>query len=112
MPESYNAIASYQVDDDVDEGLTSAEDDELRQLTWFSMVGQLSETAKERILELRAKDRRSRVRNPRPDPTASRGVDDDVRAVPVGAAAPESPSVITCPNCGFVQRSLGRQGQH
>ena len=95
------------VDFDVDAGLTPAEDDELRQLTWFSMVGQLSESSTQRILELRAKDRRTKVRNPRPDPSASR----TTPVPPVAAAKLEShpqstPSQFTCPNCGFVQRAL------
>lgn len=92
----------------VDSGLTASEDDELRQLTWFSMVGQLSEPATERILELRARDRRSKVRDPRPDPSASR-TSPPRPAVPAAKLPSEperDPTALVCPNCGFVQRKL------
>jgi hypothetical protein len=92
-----------------DLGLTADEDNELRQLTWFSLVGHLSDASQARLLELRAKDRRSKVRNPRPDPSASR------MDVPEAPASP--PRVVPdhqapqgnfiCPNCGFVQRGIG-----
>lgn len=101
--------ATQDVASEVDCGLTPAEDDELRQLTWFSMVGQLSDSSNERILELRAKDRRSKVRNPRPDPVATRRlpVEPTVPAVPAARLDSETaagPVQFTCPNCGFVQR--------
>jgi hypothetical protein len=80
------------------EGLTSSEDRELRQLTWFSLTGSLSEKSKARILELAAKDRRSEVRNPRPDPSSYE--EDD----PTGRLfdARDRISSITCPKCGSV----------
>jgi hypothetical protein len=94
------------VESELDSGLTPAEDNELRQLTWFSMVGQLSESSNERILELRAKDRRTKVRNPRPDPSASRSSTDAPVPPPKLDSQPQSvPGHFTCPNCGFVQRA-------
>lgn len=90
-------------------GLTSEEDNELRQLTWFSLVGQLSDTSEARLIELKAKDRRSKVRNPRPDPSASRmGTPDTPSTSPRLPADPEpTDGSFTCPNCGFVQRGIG-----
>lgn len=74
--------------------LTPAEDAELRQLAWFAKAGQLSEKSEARLSELRARDRRERIRDPRPDPTGHHvGY-----ASPFGAHAPEPSS--TCPNCG------------
>ena len=94
------------VESELDSGLTPSEDNELRQLTWFSMVGQLSESSNERILELRAKDRRTKVRNPRPDPSASRSVaDTPVAPSKLDSQAQSLPAHFTCPNCGFVQRA-------
>ncbi|HEX4862924.1 MAG TPA: hypothetical protein VFV02_02560 [Acidimicrobiales bacterium] len=99
--------STRNVNSELDSGLTAAEDDELRQLTWFSMVGQLSESSSERILELRAKDRRTKVRNPRPDPSASRTISDAAVPPPKLDSGPQSaPGQFTCPNCGFVQRAL------
>lgn len=90
-------------------GLTSAEDNELRQLTWFSLVGQLSETSEARLLELKAKDRRTKVRNPRPDPSASRMGVPDTPSTPPRLPSEHEPAdgSFTCPNCGFVQRGFG-----
>lgn len=94
------------VESELDSGLTPAEDNELRQLTWFSMVGQLSESSNERILELRAKDRRTKVRNPRPDPSASRtSTDAPVPPPKLDSHAQSASGHFTCPNCGFVQRA-------
>ena len=92
-----------------DDGLTAEEDNELRQLTWFSMVGQLSDTSRTRLLELKRKDRRNKVRNPRPDPSASNMGTPDSPTMPAslvheGGTATAS---FTCPNCGFVQRGNG-----
>ena len=89
-----------------DHGLTAEEDNELRQLTWFSMVGQLSDTSETRLLELKAKDRRSKVRNPRPDPSVSRmGVPESPTMPAALVHEPAAPAAsFTCPNCGFVQR--------
>ena len=90
-------------------GLTTEEDNELRQLTWFSLVGHLSDGSQARLLELRAKDRRRKVRNPRPDPSASRMSIPDSPAPSREMASEQevSPAYFTCPNCGFVQRGLG-----
>jgi hypothetical protein len=87
-------------------GLTAEEDNELRQLTWFSLVGQLSDGSQARMLELRAKDRRNKVRNPRPDPSVSRmGTPDSPTTVPRLVTEQEPVAAYsTCPNCGFVQR--------
>ena len=81
--------------------LTAAEDSELRQLTWFAKVGSMSESSQARLLELRARDRRDTVRDPRPDPGST-------DAPPIGArftADPVEPT--SCPRCGF---GLGRSG--
>jgi len=45
-----------------------AEDNELRLLSWFELAGSISDATKQRIAELRARDRRDEVRDPRPDP--------------------------------------------
>lgn len=98
---------TQDVESELDCGLTPAEDNELRQLTWFSMVGQLSESSNERLLELRAKDRRTKVRNPRPDPSASRSsTDAPVPPPKLDPQAHPAAGQFTCPNCGFVQRAL------
>lgn len=94
------------VESEFDSGLTAAEDNELRQLTWFSMVGQLSESSNERILELKAKDRRTKVRNPRPDPSTTRSSTDAPMPPPkLESQVQTVPGHFTCPNCGFVQRA-------
>lgn len=95
-------------------GLTSHEDNELRQLTWFSLVGQLSEASEARLLELKAKDRRTKVRNPRPDPSASRmGTPDTPSTSPrLPSEHESSDGQFTCPNCGFVQRGFGVKSTH
>ena len=92
-----------------DHGLTAEEDNELRQLTWFSMVGQLSDTSRMRLQEQKGKYRRNKVRNPRPDPSASRMGTPDSPAMPATLVHEGSPTTasFTCPNCGFVQRSNG-----
>jgi hypothetical protein len=55
---------------DEDEGLTKEEDNALRQLAFFEMAGDLSASARQRKQDLRNRDRRTDVRNPRPDPSA------------------------------------------
>ena len=45
--------------------LTRAEDDELRRLNWICRIGGLSMRKRERMLELRLRDRRREVRPPR-----------------------------------------------
>lgn len=45
--------------------LTREEDDELRRLRWISQVGCLSQHKRERMVELRLRDRRQVVREPR-----------------------------------------------
>lgn len=51
-----------------DELLDREEDNELRLLTWFKLVGNISESSMRRIAQLRSRDRRKDVRDPRPDP--------------------------------------------
>lgn len=46
-------------------GLTAEEDDELRRLGFLYEMGQLSERSQERFVELRLRDQRRRVREPR-----------------------------------------------
>ena len=50
---------------DVPQRLTRQEDDELRRLNWFSQIGILSQHKRERMLELRLRDRRNEIRGPR-----------------------------------------------
>ena len=45
--------------------LTVEEDDELRRLNYLSKVGLLSHRSRERMVELRLKDRRRAIREPR-----------------------------------------------
>lgn len=45
--------------------LTREEDDELRRLHWISQIGFLSQHKRERMVELRLRDRRQVVREPR-----------------------------------------------
>ena len=47
------------------ERLTPEEDEELRRLNFFEMVGELSNEKKERLIELRLRDRRQEIRAPR-----------------------------------------------
>ena len=46
-------------------GLTGAEDDELRRLHWLSRMGALAVRKVERLIELRVRDRRAEIREPR-----------------------------------------------
>lgn len=52
------------------DALSRKEDNELRLLTWFELAGSLSEASERRIAELRARDRRDEVRDPRSDPAS------------------------------------------
>jgi hypothetical protein len=54
--------------DGAGEVLDREEDNELRLLTWFKLVGNISESSMRRIAQLRSRDRRKDVRDPRPDP--------------------------------------------
>ena len=47
------------------QGLSRAEDDELRRLHWLSQIGSLAGRKAERLLELRLRDRRKEIRAPR-----------------------------------------------
>jgi hypothetical protein len=58
-------MADIDADSDA---LRREEDNELRLLTWFEMAGSISEATERRIAELRARDRRDEVRDPRSDP--------------------------------------------
>ncbi len=80
-------------------GLTPSEDRELRQLTWFSRAGQLSEKTLARLAYLMARDRRREVRDPRPDP--SDPGDDDPRN-PLPPPGLDRGGLMKCPNCGTV----------
>lgn len=74
--------------------LTPAEDAEMRQLAWFAKAGHLSDKSQARLSELRARDRRKAIRDPRPDPSSGGG----------GAATrfrSEESERSACPNCGF-----------
>ncbi|HUE58205.1 MAG TPA: hypothetical protein VMO88_01350 [Acidimicrobiales bacterium] len=50
---------------DLAQGLSRAEDDELRRLHWLSQIGSLAGRKAERLLELRLRDRRKEIRAPR-----------------------------------------------
>lgn len=80
-----------------EQGLTSLEDRELRQLTWFSAVGDLSEKAVGRLWQLVGRDRRTAVRDPRPNPSAPAKDDEPTRLPPL--ELDRSTSAV-CPNCG------------
>ena len=54
-----------QVGTDLHERLTVAEDDELRRLSYLFQMGLLSEAKQERLVELRLRDDRRHVREPR-----------------------------------------------
>jgi hypothetical protein len=53
------------IESGVDGRLTAEEDDELRRLGYLYELGQLSEKSKVRFLELRLRDERRRIREPR-----------------------------------------------
>jgi hypothetical protein len=59
--------ASLDVDEtaSLEQRLTPEEDAELRRLHWFSKVGILSSAKRERMIELRLRDRRKQIRAPR-----------------------------------------------
>src|SRR5690349_3829211 len=84
--------------------LSPAEDAELRQLAWFSRAGQLSEKSQARLSDLKARDRRNTIRDPRPDPTSGgSGIATRFDSAPASARV--------CPNCGSgVVRPGGRSG--
>ncbi len=77
-------------------GLTVTEDRELRQLTWFSRVGQPSEKAKARFSELLEIDRRTEVRDPRPNPS----MEPEDQASTLPPLDMDGSWCTTCPNCG------------
>ena len=74
--------------------LSAAEDAELRQLAWFAKAGQLSEQSQARLAELRDRDRRDTIRDPRPDPGAG-----SLQSAPRFGSEASGPAS-TCPNCG------------
>ena len=74
--------------------LSAAEDAELRQLAWFAKAGQLSEQSQARLAELRDRDRRDTIRDPRPDPGAG-----SLQPAPRFGSEASGPAS-TCPNCG------------
>lgn len=55
-----------EVDDTSAEvGLTRVEDNELRRLNWLAQRGELTERMRERMIDLRLRDRRKTIRRPR-----------------------------------------------
>ena len=97
-PES-GSVDIDQVQDEVSvnhEGLTISEDRELRQLTWFSQAGSVSDSSRARVLELTAKDRRREIREPRPNPGSD--PEDDLTGSLFDE--PEGTSSTYCPRCG------------
>lgn len=86
------ALGDRPVDepDPLPQGLTSAEDDELRRLHWLSRMGSLAARKVERLIELRIRDRRTEIREPRefagkeastPEATTSSQAVDDLTEV-------------------------------
>lgn len=90
---------------DAQPALTAAEDHELRQLTWFSRVGQLSERSAARLSELRERDKRTDVRDPRPNPASPE--DDEPSSLP--PLQMDRIASITCPNCGSILPTTERE---
>jgi hypothetical protein len=82
-----------------DSGLSTSEDHELRQLAWFRRAGQLSERSENRLSELSSKDRRSEVRDPRPNPANPQ---DEEQPSTLPPLQPDRVATIICPNCGWV----------
>jgi hypothetical protein len=78
--------------------MTPAEDHELRQLTWFSRAGSLSESAAERLAELVTRDRRADVRDARPNPSVP--MDEESSTLP--PLDMDWISSLSCPNCGSI----------
>lgn len=78
-------------------GLSVSEDREMRQLSWFSAAGSLSEASRARLQELRERDRRDEVRDARPDPSCAPGENPAPSRLEADRVAS-----ITCPNCGAV----------
>ncbi len=100
-------VQSASADEEVPErppALTPAEDHELRQLTWFSKVGQLSERSAARMSELMARDRRDEVRDPKPNPSSPE--DDEPSTLP--PLQMDHTASITCPNCGSILSGADR----
>jgi hypothetical protein len=87
-------------------GLTSLEDRELRQLTWFSAVGDLSDKAVNRLWQLIGRDRRTAVRDPRPNPGSPQDDEEPPRLSPLGL---DRSSSLVCPNCGSLLPPQDRQ---
>ena len=54
-----------QVGTDLHERLAVEEDDELRRLSYLFRMGLLSDRSQERLIELRLRDQRRKVREPR-----------------------------------------------
>jgi hypothetical protein len=86
---------SLETDHRTSRRMSAAEDSELRQLTWFARVGQLSEASRSRLTQLKAIDRRGQVRDARPDPVSRNG---DLVAAKL---ASQPVTTVKCENCGF-----------
>jgi hypothetical protein len=86
-------------------GLTAVEDNELRQLTWFSSVGDLSDRAVRRLWQLIGRDRRGAVRDPRPNPSAP---EEDEMSTLLPPLEMDRTALSTCPNCGALLHSEDR----
>lgn len=96
--------------------LTPLEDAELRQLTWFGLAGAISDESQHRIAELRSRDRRSEVRDPRPDPISQDS--DGRRYISDADSVLDSPpdahpdGAVSCSNCGYTPIELGSLCPH
>jgi hypothetical protein len=86
-------------------GLTAKEDHELRQLTWFSAVGDLSDKAVSRLWQLIGRDRRTAVRDPRPNPSRPEEDEEPILTPPLQL---DRSSSVVCPNCGALLPSQHR----
>lgn len=56
---------SESEDPSLEAGLTRVEDNELRRLNWMAQRGRLTDAMRERMIELRLRDRRKTIRRPR-----------------------------------------------
>ena len=92
-----------EADATADQELSGLEDAELRQLTWFGLAGDLSERSQARIAELRSRDRRAEVRDPRPDPISQESAWQRIQSSEPSQPDSESGAeqFISCPNCSF-----------
>lgn len=74
-------------------GLTPEEDAELRRLVYLDLVGQLDPLMRERVVELRRRDRRNVVRQVEDDLRVIRGGGEEGPSVPAQRAPASAPGI-------------------